>query len=269
MGRQNYRGTSSVTPKHNNAAGRLLVILEQVSRRKDDHGTADVWAAAFNEFVQAPGEKITPNNLPAILSRLTVLEEALVEIQDAIALRRPDDLHLFHRDFDKLMIALAPANLEASWGHYRPRITDAALMAMELCARELPVEGEIATDDLEAILSTVHDLRQIVRVSSEIPVFLKEWLLNVLRTIERAVELYGIRGSRKLREALATLAGEMCFNPIAREEVAKKTPLGKKLMELTNLLLRTAEKGKQVETLIEYSGQIGDIIGTFIGNLTT
>ncbi len=255
--------------KYNNSAGRLLAILQCALSENSERTTSTVWGTVFNEFIEDKGKKIHRDNYAEVNRRLVVLLESLNEIEDAMRLRKPDDQHLYLSDFHSLKMALAPRNLQAKWEEVRSHVTSSSMISLELCAKEFSSEGDVSRDDIRAILSAVQELRRNVRESDDLSVLLKEWLLQVLATVERAIELYDLRGARKLRDALASLAGEMFFNPYAKKELEKNSSFARQVANLAGLLLDAVQRAQQIEALIGYSGQAGELIGLMITNLPT
>jgi hypothetical protein len=252
--------------QYNNAAGRILALFEESLKRQDNDSTANVWAEVFSLDIANPGKKIHADNKVEIYRRLVATDDALVEVQSDIATLRPTDSGMYLIDFAELRHVLAPKSLEDQWAHYKPRIAKSALVALRFCARDLPIEGDISPDELQSILEAIHGLRQMIRESDRLSKSLKEWILDMLAAVERAVELYSIRGGRGLREALATLVGNIIVHPELSKEVQKEAAIAGALNAIYQRLCALAVKAKKLQPLIEFSGTMIELVQRTLGN---
>lgn len=60
----------------------------------------------------------------------------------------------------------------------------------------------------------------------------------------------------------------MFFNPYAKQELEKNTSLVKRVADLTGALLSVVQRAQQIEALIGYSVQAGELIGLAVAKLS-
>jgi hypothetical protein len=254
--------------KYNNQAGRILAVINFALSQDENRNTSEVWASVFSDGIDKEGDKISPNNFPELYYRLAQLNESLAEVEETTRRLLPDDVHLYNKDFSKLKLAFAPKSLDKNFSTIKPLLTEAGIMAVELCAKALPKEADVTKEELAAILESVHALRKQVLGSAELSKVVKEWILELLAAVARSVELYSLRGNRKLKAALASLVGEIYLHSQATQELKAKHPtIYERFMGIANSLFVIAQRGKQMETLIEYSAKAGELIGLAISSL--
>ena len=174
-------------PQYNNAAGRLLALFQNIVQQPEDSSMGAIWAKAFSASIEDEGNKISRGNFVEIYRRLVAVWDSLVEIEETTRALHPNELNLYLRDFDKLRLAIAPRNLEMPWNQMRMNVSDAARMALELNARDLPKEGEVTGQELASILVTINELRRQVHETNDLPNDLKEWIFQLLRKIQSSI----------------------------------------------------------------------------------
>ncbi|HVG17678.1 MAG TPA: hypothetical protein VNI02_01395, partial [Blastocatellia bacterium] len=189
----------------NNPAGRLYVILKQFRDNTPTPGDRNLpWLAQF--FKIQTNE--TDSQASEVIHRLIELQKLVDETIQAITNIDLPDPEPYLRPFPQIKKSLnyLLMNLQGLWAAYHKEIMKIDLGALEFCSTKLmeyPTEKPIQQADLDAILDDVQVLFDDVNKEG-MPPDLREFILDSLEAIRRAIAEYRIRGVERLREAIGT-----------------------------------------------------------------
>jgi len=194
--------------KYNNAAGRLLAIFTEAEKQSPNEKTYRVWQKVLGLPVGPTAQDPRPDEVALIFSQLAPMFAGLDEVDESICQVRPEAAHLYVKNFVSLKIALTPTNLTLPWNQTKVHITAVALHQLEMCANDLPQEGEVTEDELAQISEAVNELFDQVK-DSEIENSLKTWILELLSAIKKSIDNYFIFGAKDLGRTFSMLVGEI------------------------------------------------------------
>jgi hypothetical protein len=236
--------------KYNNGAGRILSILENaVEVGKANPAVRKVWSEVFGL-----DEKAT--DLREYFRRFVDLSMQLDRVEEQLRHVKGDKASVYLRAFPPIRHAFCPVAFNQTWKEANPKLDDAVLTALELCAVELPEEGTIPPEEISAVQQALQDLSERIRVST-IPDALKKWLLDLVSSAKRSIDLYEILGAYAFNDALRGLCGDLATHLNVIDDVkSKDESIYTQLMSVLNSIKELAQRAKEWEPLLEYTGAI-------------
>ncbi len=225
-----------------NAAGRVHSLLTEAKSRPANQPAFHVWASVLGcggsvELV-----------LPLLAEILEQLDDVEVEIRDKF----PDQkASVLLKLVPKIRQAIAHPSLGASWGEVSPLLTNEALFSLEVLAQDTEEYVDVEPDEIATINAAVGELFDLVE-KSDLNKRLKQWIMNWLSAIRRAIDLYRIRGAKGLSDALIRLQGEAWFFEPALKEVEKKAPtVFERLTSLFDTICKASDISERCRKLCE------------------
>ncbi len=144
--------------KYNNTAGRLLAIFRTAKKSDEHKKTVEVWQLALGLRVYQGLGPVAPELRGLVFGHLASVYGGLERIQEDIGRVKSEAAHLYSHGIDALKLAVATTCLESPWKETYTRITEDSLRLLELCANELPQDGEVTQNDVNQINKAVKEL---------------------------------------------------------------------------------------------------------------
>ncbi len=194
-----------VSQKYNSAA-RLHRLLAPVRRQHPGQPAIDAWARVFSIQTSNQNRRwmAVTQKLQLVLEEVDILEQQM----HLTSLRR----HTYEDPLEQLRQALDVTALTSTFGEYLQYINDYTLNALDMYTDLLPDQGEpIDGDELDKVAESLADLRHQVERSSELPEYVRSFLLRQIQVLEDALSNYPIVGpaaflrAQGLGAAIATL----------------------------------------------------------------
>lgn len=230
---------SNHTP--NNPAGRLAMILNNL-RQVKNKALGDAWVEVLGVDKKDTGELI---QRVALVSRLVDDTEAQIKSQK--------DLNhgLYLRWTPLVREVFTNLNFRASVNDVNGRLTPEAMTGLEFCDEILSRSCPERTLDPQKLAEVIQEVKSLIDqvIASELPNDLKEFVLDKLDLLLRALEMYQVAGIGPIATALDTIIGTTARcggKPYAQ---SKDTPLGKKFWSLCGkvaTMIALADGGKKL-----------------------
>ena len=132
-------------------------------------------------------------------------------------------------------------------------IIPSAIVALQFMAADLDKEPAMLVEEIEQLRLLCDELRSEITKSSDLPKFLKEWLLDLIRLMRDAIDRYKIRGSRGLRRQLNEMVGSLYGHEALAEETKKKDPsLWSKIMAGFDKMVKMADFSEKAQKCLPY-----------------
>src|SRR5688572_14311496 len=171
--------------RYNNPAGRMLSILESAQEiGRQGQKVRNVWCNIL---------KCSTDDPPELFRRLAELNSLLDAVELQLRDVKGDKAPVYLRAFPPIREAICPVSLEQNWNDANRRLDMAVLTALELCALELPEEGVVTKDELVSIRNSLDELYTKIN-ESDLPQNLQAWLLDLISSAKRSIDLYEILG---------------------------------------------------------------------------
>lgn len=208
-----------------NSAARLLALLAGTRGEQGGTPTREVWSRVFPESSR--------------LADTTRLTAAVIDLSDQVAadIRQlpgepHDKLLEWKPNVDRLLLC-SLQNGDSSWGNHSSLLDDKTIYSLDLCATKLSAaapERVLEADELK----TFHDrIRELLRevIDSSLEADIKAFIVDQLHEIDRALQLYRVRGIRVVTKALEAVAGQALANGHLANRAAS-TPAGRSAWEV-------------------------------------
>lgn len=233
----------------NNPVGRLFTIIhkakEMVHRNRQ---SGILWAYVFDISVPEGVSNVPPDAQEEVIVRLFQLRELVREAESA--LKAINATERFFRPFKALnnLVYVSILSLTNDLSGTLNNITQADLTVLEFGAEKLAnerPEAVIDVDELQEIKAMIDALFEEVRRSESIDEELRVFILEQIEIIRRGIAEYWIRGSERIREALAKVGARFLLHPeVAQraDEAGSLTKLRAILMRLSTAAVDTATK---------------------------
>jgi hypothetical protein len=238
--------------KYNNAAGRVLSVLEVAMQSGfgSNSPVKAVWSQVF-------GISEKTEDFREFYKMFIELGNSVDDIETQLRVVKGDEkAEVYLRSFPPIKKAFCPLGLNQNWRDANPSLNEAVLTALELCAVELPDEGTITSDEILAIKKSLDELYTQIK-DSQLRGPLRNWLLDLISTAKRSLELYEFIGIKAFRKALRDLCGDLTSHLKSFEEVKDTDEsIYSNVMALLNNLKDLAQRAKEWEPLLEYGGAI-------------
>ncbi len=201
-----------------NPAGRLHEILSKA--KKSPSGTAfSLWSGVFEVTVESTRAR---NPLQAeleaqieVISRIFQFKKLIEDTEES--LHRIDGLsEKYFRPFDRIrpLVKQSIGFMNADLSGMLGQITEGDMTVLEFCSERLEglhSESLVDEKELQSILEDVTTLFDEVKIS-ELDVELKTFILDGLESIRRGIYEFRIRGSQRLKEAIAEIIASFVMN---------------------------------------------------------
>jgi hypothetical protein len=235
-----------------NPAARLHSLLIQFKQLPPDPPTLNSWAAVLD---------LPIDNLPELLDAAAALCALPNQVETALRTITDIDTDLFLEWKPKVAATLQNfTNMSGnSFLAVQQQYDSATLTSLAHAAHELGRGGtEIPADQLADLTQSVRELRGLVETSDGIEEALRQFLLDLVVEMERAVRLVRVRGVDGLEDAMEQAVGALVIRFGGKlPEAIEHKPIGEKLM--TTIL-----KFGAIVTVVNSSYQLGLAIDTSI-----
>jgi|SRR5690625_1351338 len=212
--------------KIDNPAGRLLSILEEGMRLKNNLSVQGAWAKLL---------AVDSQNTSLLLQRIGGVISLPNQIRMKIQLVENVDHDVLTEGLPSIESTLSSINLNSKWSDIKRGLSDKSLYSLKVCSSTLSShvpDKTIDNETLENIRSSNKDLIQEI-FNSRINTELKDYLLKHLNAIEDAIQQYVIYGSENIKLALERAYGSI----LTESHVSKRSleePVGKKVWSFLN-----------------------------------
>lgn len=209
----------------NNAAGRLLAVLENAKRTRQRKGTvADGWANIFG---------IDVSNRTLLLKKLSLVMKLPSQIQGLVEDDDEVDTTLFLSWKPQVAEILGTLNLSGDWRQLVGKIDAPTIQALKFCNDRLKrTNPEVVPpeDSLDRLLHNVQALIEEVRTAGDLDTRLQQYLLTHLMRLEQAIQDYRLQGMEPLQEAVQAGFGAIVLDRVTYEKLKDK-PAGRRYCE--------------------------------------
>lgn len=190
--------TTPSRPKKQNAAYRLYLILEQMSRTDGRHLAAiECWASVLGVETAEPAKSLQ------VAREIGLLYEALLETQEQLVVRGVDQ-DLYGRQFAALASGLRVHTLSAPFSDLGNVFSPAALQTLLLLSQTLDADESEGQHD--AIIAQIKELSELILelkgmlFTSELPISVKRFLSRHLSIVQQGLRDYRIKGPSVFRD---------------------------------------------------------------------
>lgn len=227
---------STPAPYENNAAGRLVDVFNLVLISDNNEQIGKMWwrilrlDRVFNT-AELPNKQIPDDRYGLLYERLVGLNHSLNKVESQIRELLPDRVDVIPDEFPVFREVLAPKALEQPRVSYGKALTKSVVKLLGLVAKELPLEGNITTEEFAEIHNALYmlkaDIQQLVPyfeqpgysgkdvTEAQRTLFqqnfqsFKSWLLKMVDLMIQAMANYPFCGNAPLEEATAQILGQM------------------------------------------------------------
>ena len=143
-------------------------------------------------------------------------------------------------------------------------IREPGMVALGFMASDFPLEG---TDlgDLAALKKIVNELQTEI-LNTELPDYLRFWLLDLARIIRDGIDRYQIRGASGIERELSTILGELLNNQdLAAEAKSKRPSAFASILKAVDLMNNLILIGKKLEPAIAVTRKAIPYIKAILG----
>jgi len=235
---------------HDSAAGRLCAFLRRARDIAPNLAMRDGWCRLFG--MTPPGEVVEIYRQMADVLALPAQAESEVR-----SLKNANhDLLLAWKG--SVEAAFSQLALNLSWDHVRGQLSDYALLSLDMAADQISRLSahrprEIAAEQLAEIADQVHSLRNEI-IAADLPSDVQEFILFHLSEIQRALDMFRVRGSEGVRTAVQTAVGAVYMRPEVTIKAAG-TPEGWKYMRWLRALVLTLSITSDISSLQQRAEQ--------------
>lgn len=232
-------------PTRNNPAARLLNFVGTLRGYAINNKTQKT-ATALSIVLG-----IREDDVAGLLERVGKILGVPREIREQVRSIKDVDQNLYLRWLETVEMLLAALNLNASIAMFADRLPQAILDEGQFCAdllsRTYP-ERVIASDQLRAVRKEVEDLKSTV-VQSELDLPLKRYLIEHLRAIVNAIDLYDILGPSEIEATLNRTLGSV-LTDLNRAERIKESSVGNRFWEVVLRVSQLVEIGSGLAQIV-------------------
>jgi hypothetical protein len=241
-------------PHQRNSALRLHAFISALPHHADNTQVLSAWAKAL-------AVETTDGNRQArlVTEQLSLLANEIDFVRHGMT-QADFSQHLYASALSAMEAALSPMQLPGTWNSVRQYFKPEHLLALQFCSEILPdEEDEISQEDLSTIQALVAELEELANRSSDIPIRLRQLLLNQTANIRGALAGYRIAGAKALRDAVRSSYGELVE---AKDVITahKDSPEVSKLAEVWRKVNTVADTALKVDGF----AQLGHRVWLFI-----
>jgi hypothetical protein len=197
-----------MTPRYNNAAGRLYELFKALQKIKDSTPMMEAWweVLGLNGKI-AVGT--TPVQRLYLGHHLSIIARQLDQVEREAKEAFKDHPDIYATQFGTLREVLSPTNYDQNIGTYKQWLTPAALQDVAHCAKDLPKEKElISQDETTGLYGDIAQLKRAIH-ESKLDQRLKEWLTELADEMLKALDEYELCGGKSFERAWSYLVGNM------------------------------------------------------------
>lgn len=226
----------------NNPAGRLTRLIR---RLREVSGTTPMRAA----WAHALG--VDENNISELLARITLaarlVDQTVIQIEGLADL----DHGLYLRWTPLVRGAFTDFGMSNQIARITDRLTPEVLTGLDFCNHELSRRCPEQTVDMAKLEELTKEAKALMDqvVRADLPGDLKEYVLDKLDLLLRALEMYHVTGIRPIVSAMETIVGATVLGGKEHHEQLTKTPQGQRLWSLLGkvaTLIALAEGGRKL-----------------------
>lgn len=254
-------------PEYNNTAGRLLVVLAEVKKQKQAWPTHVVWRKVLlRDKFDTINNRINDDDWGRVTSALNVLYRAVLDIEEDIREREPEDHHVFLAEFGTLKKIFSPENLTSDFAQQASLIKGELLANLRHCARAMDKEQEIEEDELKSLYDNASALFELV-MTTKMPRKLRRLLLSLIDKVRQAVAHFRIFGAKGLDDALTSLVGGLIVHQNEIVAIDNRNIIIKGFDNLWKQLATVAKRIDDVQKITNAVLTIGPIAQDIIDTL--
>ncbi|TWU43624.1 hypothetical protein Poly51_62790 [Rubripirellula tenax] len=203
-------------PEYNNAAGRILSVLEKLQPQ-----------SGKNIPLKGLGEAlgVTPE-WPAVLTAIQDLHDEFASLCTEIEQFQHNTAkyELYKTNLPDVEKSLQSFNLQMPQKNCTCQVLQTGVVAMRFIAADLPQDESPGEGEIENLRSIVSELQSEIESSEVFSKSVREWLLDLVRVIRDSIDRFAIRGSRGMRKQFSLLLGELIQNYDIAQKVQEKQP---------------------------------------------
>ncbi|HEY1602815.1 MAG TPA: hypothetical protein VGG64_24640 [Pirellulales bacterium] len=238
-----------------NTAKRLHKIFSNAKAQPTNITVHVVWRRVLIDDTVQPKTPLNNETTFVLYRSLNAIVDALDEITQAIRDTRPDEAELYLRCIEPLKAVATPHNLNDGWAASAKHLTSEVLFQLELCANSLPKGYELGADEIRDIKQAVMELIEQVK-ASDLAKPLRRWVLDLLSSVLRSIDLYDIHGAKAFGDSLASMIGQFAMHQKSCKDVAAKHKgIWQKLVSIAGTLNTIVIKAKEWYPLLEAGRQ--------------
>lgn len=190
----------------NNPAGRLLAIIRKLQAARDHNNTSTdkAWAKIFR--IDSDNTGLLLNHIGKCLQ----LGNQIIEKLNKLNLNH----NLFLKDIDQIVLSFRDMHLQEDINSTLSRIKAESIRGLEYCDHEFSKQAPekvIPEADLKKIHQEICSLHEEV-AKADIDSYLKNFILDKLDLLRKAIELYDVDGCVPIEKALYEIAGSVAFS---------------------------------------------------------
>lgn len=254
-----------------NPAARLLSIYDTLIRQQKDQTMTNTWAVVFDLEINTPHlEDDVTSCLVAVRQQIDFTRMRLTGHGVPPELTSPG--------FDRLKSVASPGLLHSSWNGHRGNIQPPecrqgfAWAAWVLSDED---EGDMPAADLAALREEIASLEQTLQ-NTEMSPYLRDFIQRQLDTIRAALRIYGIQGTRPVKDALQKVAGAYTVERTRVEAEHQTAPEAAQsvLAKASDVIKKTAEVCDNLEKVTKFgegawslAKSVGPLVLPYLGKL--
>lgn len=224
--------------EYSNSAERLLEVLTAAKNYSPPSSAPnptakDVWIELLGISKQNPDEAVFD-----LVRHLIAIKDLFAETEQALKHIEGIDEELYIEPLSRLEKAVSPDRMQSIFRTSFQCLNEADMTALKFIAHVVSQhptynEARIPADEIKGMLDELNSLYERI-VNSELPVELRNTILDLIDEIRRAINEYRIRGVKGLRNTLALGVGTVIMN----REIMEETTNDDDLEALTRMLVR-------------------------------
>lgn len=232
-----------------NPASRLLSIYDTLVRQQKDQTMTNTWAAVFDLDINTPHlEDDVTSCVVALRQQIDFTRVRLTEYGVPPELTSPG--------FDRLKNVASPGLLHQSWNSHRGNIQPPECrqgFAWAAWVLRDEYESDMPAEDLAALREEIASLEESLRVTEMSP-YLRDFIQRQLDSIRAALRVYGIQGTRPVKEALQKVAGAYTVERTRVEAEHAEAPEAAQsiLAKASDVIKKTAEVCDNLEKVQKF-----------------
>ena len=203
-------------PKYNNAAGRILTVLEKLQ----PHSGKTCKLPQLGEALGVDGTWRTV--LVAIQDVNDEYSSLCNEIEQFE--HNPAKYELYKKNLPDIGKSIHSFSLNMPAKSCVCQISQPGVVALRFIAADLTQDAAPEDDEIESLRSLVSELQAEIEGSDVFSKSVREWLLDLVRVIRDSIDRFAIRGSRGMRKQFSLLLGELIQNYDVAQKVQEKKP---------------------------------------------
>ncbi len=183
----------------NNPAGRLLIVINGLRNQKNRR-MHDAWGEAL---------KVDPNEISKLIERVSFVSKLVDETEFRIKSLEDLNHELYLRWVPLVRKIFISLNLDTNLTSINQTLSPEALAGLEFCDDVLSQRCPEKMVDPEKLTELTNEVQQLMDdvLKSDLPDDLREFILDKLDLLLRALEMYQFTGIKPLSDALDGVIG--------------------------------------------------------------